>query len=241
MKKAEFITQDLLSKIFQHNFVAGKLPNQRLLAQQYSVSRDTIQNALRQLEDMEIINSVQGAGIYVKASALQNPLIYNSLTKNPYSHIQSKVIFLHKVHASPEEKRVFSLNSDQYIWIFQRIRIVNMRIVQIETSKMPFYLFQDLDESVIEHSIQKYVQGTELDISHYITSYTPIVIDKHQAELLQCKPHLPAMKIINRCLLKDGKLYEYSEVIAIDYTATYLVPFNKKIHSERQDDTKTHR
>lgn len=236
MKKTEFITQDLLSKIFQHSFISGKLPNQRALAQQYSVSRDTIQKALHQLEDMGIIRSIQGDGIYIKTSALQNPLIYNSLTKNSYSHIQSKVIFLNKIRASIEDQRTFNLKDGQYIWVFQRIRIVNLRIVQIETSKMPFYLFQDLNETVLEHSIQKYVQGTELDISHYITSYTPIVIDKNQAELLQCKPHLPAMKIINRCLLKDGKLYEYSEVIAIDYSATYLVPFNKKIHSDRQKD-----
>lgn len=236
MKKTEFITQDLLSKIFQHSFISGKLPNQRALAQQYSVSRDTIQKALHQLKDMGIIRSIQGDGIYIKTSALQNPLIYNSLTKNSYSHIQSKVIFLNKIRASIEDQRTFNLKDGQYIWVFQRIRIVNLRIVQIETSKMPFYLFQDLNETVLEHSIQKYVQGTELDISHYITSYTPIVIDKNQAELLQCKPHLPAMKIINRCLLKDGKLYEYSEVIAIDYSATYLVPFNKKIHSDRQKD-----
>lgn len=236
MKKTEFITQDLLSKIFQHSFISGKLPNQRALAQQYSVSRDTIQKALHQLKDMGIIRSIQGDGIYIKTSALQNPLIYNSLTKNSYSHIQSKVIFLNKIRASIEDQRTFNLKDGQYIWVFQRIRIVNLRIVQIETSKMPFYLFQDLNETVLEHSIQKYVQGTELDISHYITSYTPIVIDKNQAELLQCKPHLPAMKIINRCLLKDGKLYEYCEVIAIDYSATYLVPFNKKIHSDRQKD-----
>ena len=45
MKKREFIVQDLLSKIYQEEFSAGKLPNQRTLAQTYGVSRFTIQQA----------------------------------------------------------------------------------------------------------------------------------------------------------------------------------------------------
>lgn len=49
-----------------------------------------------------------------------------------------------------------------------------------------------------------------------------------------CKKGIPAMKIQNRCLLKGGVVYEYSEVIAIDYSCTYITPFNKENHSQRR-------
>lgn len=234
MKKADFVTQDLLSKIYQHKLNKNKLPNQRELARDYEVSRDTIQRAIGQLIDMGIIYTVQGAGAFVKESALQNPLIYNSLTQNPYTRINSKMLFLKQITADENDRRIFSLKDGQKVWYFQRIRIVNFKIVQIETSKMPVMLFQDLSQDVIEKSIQKYVQAAGLNISHYITSYSPILVDKEQAELLQCRPHLPAMQITNRSLLDDGRVYEYSKVIALDYTCTYIVPFDKANHTERQ-------
>lgn len=234
MKKADFVTQDLLSKIYQAAFPANKLPNQRELAKIYAVSRDTIQKAIRQLTDMGVISSIQGSGIFVKQTAQQNPLIYNSLTRNPYDRIQSKVIYLKQVLADENDQRIFGLKRQQPIWCFQRIRIVNFQIAQIETSKMPVALFQDLTKTDVAHSIQKYVQAAGLKISHYITSYHPVAVDKNQADLLQCKQHLPAMRIINRCLLDDGRVYEYSEVTALDYTCTYIVPFNQASHTERQ-------
>ncbi|VDG22572.1 GntR family transcriptional regulator [Lactobacillus sakei] [Lactiplantibacillus mudanjiangensis] len=234
MKKVEFITQDLLSKIYQQSFEGNKLPNQRDLADIYHVSRDTVQKALGRLTDMGLIRSVRGSGIFIKNAGRKNPLIYNSLTQNPYDRIRSETVFLKKIMADENDCRIFGLKKPQPIWIFQRIRIVNFQIVQIETSKMPVALFQDLTAAIIEHSVQEYVQSAGFNISHYITSYSPVLLDKSQAKLLQCKPHLPAMKIINRSLLDDGRVYEYSEVIALDYTCTYIVPFNKLSHAERQ-------
>lgn len=41
------------------------------------------------------------------------------------------------------------------------------------------------------------------------------------------------MKIRNRGLLDGGIVYESSEVIALDYSCTYITPFNKDIHQSR--------
>lgn len=60
MKKREFIVQDLLSKIYQEEFIEGKLPNQRELARNYGVSRFTIQQAIKNLEEIGIVRVVQG-------------------------------------------------------------------------------------------------------------------------------------------------------------------------------------
>ena len=234
MKKREFVVQDLLSKIYQDHYTDGKLPTQRSLAKQYEVSRYTIQEAVNSLSDIGAIEVVQGSGMFIRKDAKKNPLIYNSLTRNSYDRITSKIIYFEKQPAIEEDRQIFELDEEQDVWNFQRIRIVNYTITQIETSKLPVSLFPDFTSSIAEDSIQKYVQQSKYAISHYITSYTPILTTREQSELLLCKKGTPAMKIVNRGILKDGQVYEYSEVIAIDYTCTYIVPFNKESHQTRQ-------
>jgi len=234
MKKREFIINDLLSKIYQNYYTEGKLPTQRNLAKFYKVSRYTIQEAISKLNDIGVIDVVQGSGIFIKENAKQNPLIYNSITATPYSNITSNPIYLKKIQATEEDQRMFDIEQDDFIWEFKRLRIVNYQITQIEQSKLPYRLFPSLELNDVSKSIQAYVQSKNYVISHYITSYTPVLISKEQSQLMSCKKGLPAMKIQNRCLLHDGTVYEYSEVISIDYSCTYITPFNKKNHSQRK-------
>ncbi|AVR00247.1 GntR family transcriptional regulator [Oceanobacillus picturae] len=234
MKKKEFIINDVLSKIYQNYYTDGKLPTQRQLAEFYEVSRYTIQDAIVKLQDIGVINVVQGSGIYVQKNVSQNPLIYNSITATPYSRISSKPIYLKKEVATEADQRMFEIEKGDEIWEFQRIRNVNYQIVQIENSRLPYKLFPNLKEEDISNSIQEYVQRKGYEISHYITSYTPVLINKEQSQLMSCKKGLPAMNIQNRCMLRGGTVYEYSEVIALDYSCTYITPFNKQNHSQRK-------
>lgn len=237
MKKRNFVVQDLLSKIYQNQFSNGKLPNQRTMAQLYRVSRYTIQEATKTLEEIGVIKTVQGSGMYVQERLHTNPLIFNTLTRTPYERISSKVISLKKRKSTPEENQIFQLDETEDIWIFKRVRIVDFKIEQIEQSKMPVSLFPDLSEEIIERSIQAYVQEKGYTISHFITSYSPVAVSKEQAELLMCKRNTAAMRIENRCLLEDGRVYEYSELTAIDYMCTYITPFDQKSHQARKAES----
>lgn len=235
MKKREFIVQDLLSKIYQEEFKNGKLPNQRDLAKIYGVSRFTIQQAVKNLEEIGIVRVVQGSGIFVHEEWVNNPLIFNSLTRTPYDRIDSKMIDLKKAPATLEEQKIFQINAEEEIWTFERIRIVNYKIEQLEISKLPVSMFPNFSKEAVEHSIQNYVENQGYRISHYITSYDPITTNKEQSRLLLCKRGTPAMQITNRAILEDGQVYEYSSIIAIDYSVTYIRPFDREIHRSRID------
>lgn len=230
MKKKDFIVHDLLSKIYQFTFEDLKLPTERSLATQYNVSRHTVHEALKRLKNIGIIKVVQGSGIFIKKNIRNNPLIYNSLTENPYENIKSKVIYLEKELATQEDQQVFGLVGTDEVWVFQRIRIVNYQIVQVETSRMPKKLFAHLTLEDVEQSIQSYVKAQKYKISHYLTTYEPLSIDKKLAELLMQKKGTAAMKIINRGILSNGSIFEMSEIIALDYKCTYITPFNEEQH-----------
>ncbi|OTN77444.1 hypothetical protein A5886_002544 [Enterococcus sp. 8G7_MSG3316] len=233
MKKREFIVQDLLSKIYQEQFTDGKLPNQRDLAKHYGVSRFTIQQAIKNLEEIGIVRVVQGSGIFIHEKWVKNPMIFNSLTRTPYDRIHSKMISLQKTKATPDEQKIFQLASQEDVWTFERVRIVNYKIEQLETSKLPVRLFPEMTKEVVEHSIQRYVESCGYRISHYISSYTPITVNTAQAKILLCKRGTPAMQISNRAILEDGRVYEFSNIVAIDYGVTYIRPFDREIHQSR--------
>ena len=162
-------------------------------------------------------------------------MIFNSLTRTPYDRIHSKMISLNKAVATLDEQQIFQIGPDEEVWTFERVRIVNYKIEQLETSKLPVSLFPELTQEIVEHSIQRYVESCGYRISHYITSYTPITTSTAQSCILLCKRGTPAMQISNRAILEDGRVYEFSNIVAIDYAVTYIRPFDREIHRSRID------
>ncbi|WP_363322408.1 GntR family transcriptional regulator [uncultured Gilliamella sp.] len=228
LKKKDFIAQDLLGRIYQQtNFTNQKLPPERELAETYGVSRHTIRKALEKLTQIGIISIIKGSGAFINQQTKNSPLIYNSITEKHYDQISSKLILFRKRRVQLEEKQTFNLSDDEYIWEFHRIRYVDKQGTQIEVSKLPYRYFPDLKQKIIENSIQQYVLSKGYEISHYLTQYQAVAINRSEAELLKCKKGIPAMKIINRCFLKNGTIYAISEIIDIHYTCTYITPFNK--------------
>ena len=99
---------------------------------------------------------------------------------------------------------------------------------------MPVEGFADLNQQVIERSIQQYVLGKGYRISHLLTTYRAVSVSREQAALLGCKKGSPAMHISNRGILEGGQVYEISDIIDINYTCTYVIPHNRENLTFRQ-------
>lgn len=235
MKKSEFIAQDLLSKIYQHSgSLPEKLPPERQLAEEYGVSRFTVRKALEKLVSIGAVHIVQGSGIYINPGVSSNPLVYNSITEKKFAEISFKMLELHKRRPDKEEQQVFDLTADDFIWAFTRLRRISQRNVQIEYSRMPASEFGDLNQKTIEHSIQQYVLSKGYAITHSLTRYQAVTVSKEQAHILGCKKGIAAMHITNRGILQGGKVYAFSDIIDIDYSCTYVIPFNQDNLAFRQ-------
>lgn len=237
MKKRDFIANDILSKIYQNKYKAGeKIPTERDLAKNYEVSRYTIREALKKLMNIGCIKIIQGSGVFVHETKYKSPLIYNSLTEKKFKDIQSKIIYFKKVPPDNNLEKIFDLSGNQTdLWEYQRVRIVDYQKVQIETTRLPFSYFPKLNEEEVKKSVHDYVQQCNYKISHFITSYSSVNVNKEEADILNCKKGSAAMKIINRGILQNGKVFEYSEIINLDYSVTYFTPFNPYSHKNRKN------
>ena len=235
MKKKEFVTQDLLSKIYQqHSEGPRKLPPERQLAEEYGVSRFTIRQALEKLASIGVVRIVQGSGIWINEQTRNNPLVYNSITEKRFDQMRYRMISLHKKRPEREDRQIFGLTDDDFIWQFCRLRFVDEVATQIEISRMPAAMFSDLNQVVIERSLQQYVLSKGLQISHLLTSYRAVSVSREQSVLLGCKKGSPAMHINNRGILDGGRVYEISDIIDINYSCTYVIPHNRDNLTFRQ-------
>lgn len=235
MKKKEFVTQDLLSKIYQqHSEGPRKLPPERQLAEEYGVSRFTIRQALEKLASIGVVRIVQGSGIWINEQTRSNPLVYNSITEKRFDQMRYRMVSLHKRRPEREDRQIFDLTDDDFIWQFCRLRFVDDVATQIEISRMPAALFSDLNQEVIERSLQQYVLSKGLQISHLLTSYRAVSVSREQSVLLGCKKGSPAMHINNRGILNGGRVYEISDIIDINYSCTYVIPHNRDNLTFRQ-------
>ena len=235
MKKKEFVTQDLLSKIYQqHSEGPRKLPPERQLAEEYGVSRFTIRQALEKLASIGVVRIVQGSGIWINEQTRNNPLVYNSITEKRFDQMRYRMISLHKKRPEREDRQIFGLTDDDFIWQFCRLRFVDDVATQIEISRMPAAMFSDLNQVVIERSLQQYVLSKGLQISHLLTSYRAVSVSREQSILLGCKKGSPAMHINNRGILDGGRVYEISDIIDINYSCPYVIPHNRDNLTFRQ-------
>lgn len=235
MKKKDVVMQDLLSKIYQqHDPAERKLPPERQLAEEYGVSRFTVRQALEKLINIGVIDVVQGSGIYISERARSNPLVYNSITEKRFDQIAFKMISLHKKRPDHVEQQAFNLDEEAWVWHFCRVRYVDAVRVQIETSRLPVRDFPELNQQIIESSLQKYVLSCGFTVSHVLSTYQAVAVSKEQAQLLACKKGIPAMHIQSRGILEGGRVYEISDVIDINYSCTYVIPFNHDSLAFRQ-------
>lgn len=230
MKKSEFILNDLVSKIVQKKFESLKLPSLRELAGYYQVSVTTIQNILTPLRRLGIVYAKPKSGLYLYSKNIHKNMIFNTMTKYPVNDIKNEMIYLYKRPMENNEYTTFDLDLDQkqYVWEFARKRTYQFEVVEIEKTIFPYYLFPIMDKSIVEGSLQMFVHEQGHRISHYMTTYKSVLLTREESIILRVKKQ-PAMKILNYCIWEDGQIYGISETTALDYSVTYVSPFDTQI------------
>ncbi|MNT16801.1 Mannosyl-D-glycerate transport/metabolism system repressor MngR [compost metagenome] len=182
-----------------------------------------------------MVRIVQGSGIWINEHARNNPLVYNSITEKRFDQIRYRMISLHKKRPDRAAQQIFGIDEESFIWHFCRLRYVDDMPVQLEISSMPAADFPDLNQQAIERSIQQYVLSKGLTISHMLTTYRAVSVGREQAVILGCKKGSPAMHINNRGILDGGRVFEVSDIIDINYTCTYVIPYNRDNLAWRQN------
>ncbi|ADO49338.1 GntR family transcriptional regulator [[Enterobacter] lignolyticus] len=191
------------------------LPTESALQEQFGVSRVTVRQALKQLTEQSIIESIQGSGSYVKEERVNYDIyqltsFYEKLAdRHVETHSDVQVFEVIAADAALAEK--LQIPPGDKSWHVKRVRFIKQKPVTLEETWMPLALFPDLTWEVMENS--KY---------HFIEQVKKMVIDRSEQELVPVMPSVdvvnalgidatkPVLEKISRGYLSDGRVFEYS-------------------------------
>ena len=219
---AKYITiaREIKKRIISQKYAANEpLPDQFALAAEFSTSRMTIQQAMRQLIVEGLVYTRQGQGTFVRKNFLQlsqwdiHGSDYAGATET-WGHlgkVESQVIRFELRFPTDKEQASLLINADAPVYDFVRLRLLNGEPLSLDTTVMPVSLVPGLSKAHLESSVFRYVQdnlGLKMMGSYRVVrALKPSELDQQH---LHCEASDPILEVEQVIYLDDGTPLEYA-------------------------------
>ena len=172
----QVIKDHVLSKIHDGAWTDGDaIPAEESLAREFGVSRMTVNRAIRELSDEQIVKRIQGSGTYVAQHKFQSTLveirnIADEIAGRGHVH-RSELHCLERVKVGEVLGRKFGLKSSQMVFHSVVVHFENDQPIQVEDrhvnpSVAPDYMSQDFSNVTPNAYLMRTapLQGVRFDI-----------------------------------------------------------------------------
>jgi len=220
MTKYEDIANDLIGKIESEFYQAGAaLPNQKLMSEEYSASRITLQKSLSILKEKGFVYSKQGSATYVKNNADNVVSMnvgldqYGGTTKllGDQHNVVSKVISFNLRYPNHAEQTDLKITGTEPIYDIERLRIVDGEPYALEYTKMPVNVVPGISEDVLHASIYQYIQDDlKLKIGAADRTIFASKPSEDDIKYLESQKDDPILRVTQIVYLNDGTPFESS-------------------------------
>jgi GntR family transcriptional regulator len=158
---AKYITiaREIKKRIISQQYAANEpLPDQFALAAEFSTSRMTIQQAMRQLIVEGLVYTRQGQGTFIRKNFLQlsqwdlSGSDYFGATKT-WEHlgtVTSQVVHFELRFPNEKEQASLMINADAPIYDFIRLRLLNGEPMSLDSTVMPMNLVPGLTKTILK-------------------------------------------------------------------------------------------
>jgi len=214
------IITSLKKAIDDGEFSDMRLPDERSLAESYSVSRSSIKRALGLMADQGIIFKKRGSGTFVNPLYLKQGSSFNYSGKNlgitdsfnvNGQKPSVKVLSFDVIHPSKDLQDSLFLKPTEFVYSFKRLRFLDDVPFMIETGYIPIKLAPELSEQIASESIFNYVEselGKEVNKTYLNISAAPS--DEEGKKLLHLADNEPIGLMEGIFFLDDGTPFEFS-------------------------------
>jgi len=184
------LKQDIQKGVYKEK---EKLPSEFDLAKQLGVSRATLREALRILEEENVVIRRHGVGTFVNSRPLFTSGIeqLNSVT---YMIVQVGMkpgtVFLDSTVIGPTEEdiRRFKCSPDEEIHVIERVRTADGEPVVYCIDKFPSQIFPESFSYEKESIFQMLEDGSDRKIAYAVAQIEPIGFHEKVSPILECEP-----------------------------------------------------
>lgn len=194
--------------------VGDRIPAERQLAVEFGVSRMTLRQAIKTLEDEGILERRLGSGTYVASRKVQEKMSgIMSFTEIMQANGQlpsSKLISYKVGQPSLSEKERLGLDEESRILRMERIRYADQVPICHEVVTIPYQLVEGLSKSDISTHLYETLSKNGYEVGQVTEHISAAIANENDAKLLEVKKGEALITRRQVTELSTGKPFEYT-------------------------------
>ncbi|NVY96702.1 GntR family transcriptional regulator [Lactobacillus sp. DCY120] len=193
--------------------VGQRIPPERVLAQDFHVSRMTLRQAIQTLVDEGILQRKVGSGTYVASQKVQEKMSgttsFTDIMLAQGKEPTSRVVSYRWSEPTLSEQEHLQLDKGKRIIRMERIRLADQVPICFEITSIPDWLGQCLNRQEITQSFYHALEEKNLKLGHAQQTVSSMLASEKVAELLAVKRGSSILRLRQITLLADGQPFEY--------------------------------
>lgn len=219
------IKQDIENRVYK---VGERIPAERQLAQEFGVSRMTLRQAIKTLEDEGILERRLGSGTYVSSQKVQEKMSgvmsFTQITRANGQVPSSKLLSYRITKPFLSEKERLKINENDNVLRMERIRYADDIPICFEVVTIPQKLIKNFSKHDISTSLYKTLEEKGgYKIGSVVENIGASIANENDARYL--KIHRGDALVTRRQVttLTDGQPFEYTraEYVAERFEFTF--------------------
>ncbi|MDG6103425.1 GntR family transcriptional regulator [Dactylosporangium aurantiacum] len=216
-RKHEIVYQRLLTEIQQVLQPHDPLPSERELTARYQMSRATVREAMRRLEEEGWVYRQQGSGTYVADPAtISKSLALTSFSEDMRARRLtpgSKLLSWQRIPATAEVARDLGLSPGTPVVYVERLRLADGSPMCVEQVWILATVVGDVEESRLGGSLYETLTERGAAPHHADQIIAATVTDPDQSALLGVPPFSPALHVTRVTFDAAGRAVERGESV----------------------------
>ena len=205
------IKRDIENKKYK---VGERIPAERQLASKFNVSRMTLRQAIKTLEDEGILERRLGSGTYVSSQKVQEKMSgimsFTDITRSNGQVPSSKLLSYSITKPSLSEKEKFKIQDTDNVLRMERVRFADNVLICYEVATIPYELVSRFSKDEISSSLyQTLEEKGGYKIGSVVENIGAAVANENEARLLSVKKGEPLVTRRQVTELSNHYPFEY--------------------------------
>ncbi|MCM3024029.1 GntR family transcriptional regulator [Heyndrickxia ginsengihumi] len=194
--------------------VGDAIPSERILSEQFSVSRMTIRQAVQGLVDEGLLTRKRGSGTFISSQKVEQPLegrtSFTKLMEDRGMKPSSEIIAFQRRKAEGTEIKALKLSEDALVLLIERIRYGDDIPIALEKIVTPWEISKDITKEELNQSFYQFLERKKgLKLGNGTQSIEAVAADERVAQLLKINNGSPVLSIERVTTLASGVPFEY--------------------------------